>query len=145
MITKKEIAFEIIQDLFVSSTLTCTALLVSKAGFVPVVILKEICFAWIVNLIIGFTVPEGKIGQKLAEKLNLKGIPFFLIMMLVIVTINVIGISLCVVLKNVGLKKQFFDVWLGLFPVLMVVGYIAALVWFPLTGRITSVIFRNKD
>ena len=137
---KRQVAFEIIQDLLVSLTLTVTALWVSKAGATPLVILKETCFAWIVNMIIGFTVPEKKMGEYLAGKMGLKNLPAFLLTMFVIVLINVAGISLCVVWKNVGFNRQFAVVWTGLFPVLLGVGYAAALLWFPVTSRIAGVI-----
>lgn len=141
---KRQVAFEIIQDLLVSLTLTVTALWVSKAGVTPFIVLKETCFAWAVNMIIGFTVPERRIGETLAGKMGLKNTPAFLLTMFVIVLINVIGISLCVVWKNVGLNRQFIAVWAGLFPILMGVGYVAALLWFPVTNGIVGVIYKKR-
>ena len=99
---KQRIIFEIIQDFFVSTVLTLVAALVSGAGisFVPFVL--DVLFAWSVNLIIGFAVPEKRIGEFLAQKLKLNKTLSFLFVLLVIVVINVVGISACVVLKNVG-------------------------------------------
>ena len=142
---KKRIAFEIIQDFLVSLTLTITALLVSKADISFLLILKETCFAWLVNLILGFTIPEGKFGEAISKKLKLKEVPSFLLTMFIIVLINVIGISACVVLKNVGFNKQFFDVWLSLFPILLGVGYIAAMIWYPVTNGIVRAVFKKES
>ena len=142
---KRLITFEVIQDLLVSSTLTLTALYVSEADVSAMIMLKEISFAWVVNIIIGFTVPERKFGEYISKKLKLKKIQSFLLTMFVIVFINVTGISSCVVLKNVGINKQFFDVWVGLFPILLGVGYIAAILWYPDTDRIVGAIFKEKS
>lgn len=104
---KQRIIFEIIQDFFVSTVLTLVAALVSGAGisFVPFVL--DVLFAWLVNLIIGFAVPEKRIGEFLAQKLKLNKTLSFLFVLLVIVVINVVGISACVVLKTLVLIRCF--------------------------------------
>ena len=81
---KQRIIFEIIQDFFVSTVLTLVAALVSGAGisFVPFVL--DVLFAWLVNLIIGFAVPEKRIGEFLAQKLKLNKTLSFLFVLLVI-------------------------------------------------------------
>lgn len=144
-LNKQQIAFEIIQDLLVSASLTITALLVSKTELSPALVVKETCFAWVVNMMIGFVVPEKRLGEFLCGKLQLKDSLSFFFTMLIIVLINVVGISLCVVLKNVGFHRQFFGVWIELLPVLLLVGYPAALIWFPLTNGIIDAIFKKRS
>lgn len=145
LLNKQQIAFELIQDFLVSFSLTITALLVSNATLYPLLIIKEICFAWIVNLLIGFIIPEKELGDFICKKLKFKYPLSHLFTMFIIVLINVVGISLCVVLKNVGFHRQFLDVWVGLLPVLLLVGYFAALIWFPVTNKIVNAIFKNHS
>ena len=142
---KQQFVFELIQDFLVSLSLTITALLISKVALSPLLIIKETGFAWIVNLLIGFNIPEKKLGDSICKKLKLK-YPFsYFLTMFVIVLINVVGISLCVVLKNTGFHRQFFAVWAGLLPVLLPVGYLAALIWFPVTNKIVNMIFKKNS
>ena len=141
---KKKIAFEIIQDFFVSASLTVAALCISKAEITWMTFLTETVFAWIVNMIIGFLVPEKRIGEKLAKKLHMNKVLSFLFTMFVIVLINVTGISIFVVLKNVGFNIRFFSVWCGLFPFLLGVGYVVALIWIPVTNFIVNSMFGKE-
>ena len=141
---KKQIAFEIIQDFFVSASLTVAALCISKAEITWMTFLTETVFAWIVNMIIGFLVPEKRIGEKLAKKLHMNKVLSFLFTMFVIVLINVTGISIFVVLKNVGFNIRFFSVWCGLFPFLLGVGYVVALIWIPVTNFIVNSMFGKE-
>ena len=141
---KKQIAFEIIQDFFVSASLTVAALCISKAEITWMTFLTETVFAWIVNMIIGFLVPEKKIGEKLAKKLHMNKVLSFLFTMFVVVLINVTGISIFVVLKNIGFDIQFFSVWCGLFPFLLGVGYVVALIWIPVTNFIVNSMFGKE-
>ena len=103
----------------------------------------DVLFAWLVNLIIGFAVPEKRIGEFLAQKLKLNKTLSFLFVLLVIVVINVVGISACVVLKNVGFNPMFFQIWGSLLPWLLLAGYIAALVFYPLTDLITKALTKS--
>lgn len=107
--------------------------------------LTETVFAWIVNLVIGFTVPQKKICDRVCAKLKLKKTFAFLVTMFLIVLMNVVGISACVVLKNVGFNKMYFNVWISLFPILMGVGYVAALIWYPVTNWIVSFFCKDKS
>lgn len=142
----KQIAlFEVIQDFLVSLTLTLAALLVSKQNITGLLLLTETVFAWIVNLVIGFTVPQKKICDRVCAKLKLKKTFAFLVTMFLIVLMNVAGISACVVLKNVGFNKMYFNVWISLFPILMGVGYVAALIWYPVTNWIVSFFCKDKS
>lgn len=136
---KEDIEFEIIQDLLVSTVLTITAALVGGGIGKLTALAFDILFAWGINLVIGFLVPEKKIGAKLIKlfKLENSKVSFF-IMMLVIVVINVLGISACAVLKNVGFSAIFWPVWTGLLPILMVVGYMAAIAFFPITNAVVK-------
>lgn len=142
----EDIEFEMIQDLLVSIVLTITAAEVSGGINQISVFLMDIMFAWGINLVIGLLVPEKKIGEKLIWLLKLEQskISFF-VMMLVIVVINVLGISACAVLKNVGFSTVFWKAWIGLLPILMVVGYIAAIIFFPVTNGIVKRINQNKN
>lgn len=144
-LNKQQIAFELIQDLLVSFSLTVTALLVSNVTLFPLLVIKETSFAWVVNLMIGFIIPEKELGDSICRKLKLKYPISHFFTMFVIVVINVIGISMCVVLKNTGFHRQFFVVWVDLLPVLLLVGYIAALIWFPMTNKIINVIFKKNS
>lgn len=141
----KGITFEIVQDFLVSLSLTLTALTISGAPLTVLFVLKETCFAWIVNMIIGFTIPEKRIGEAIAEKIGLNGLGSRMIVMLTIVVINVLGISICVVLKNVGLHKAFFNVWLKLLPPLMLVGYPAAWICSFVTMGIVKMAFKKTS
>ena len=142
---KKQIIFELIQDFLVSLSLTITALLISKVTLSPMFVIKETSFAWVVNLLIGFNIPEKEWGDLICKKLKLK-YPFsHFLTMFVIVLINVVGISLCVVLKNTGLHSQFFQTWATLLPWLLLVGYFAALIWFPVTNKIVNAICRRNS
>jgi len=141
---KKKIAFEIIQDFFVSASLTVAALCISKAEITWMTFLTETVFAWIVNMIIGFLVPGKRIGEKLAKKLHMNKVLSFLFTMFVNVLINVTGISIFVVLKNVGFNIRFFSVWCGLFPFLLGVGYVVALIWIPVTNFIVNSMFGKE-
>lgn len=142
---KKQIIFELIQDFLVGLSLTITALLISKVTLSPMFVIKETSFAWVVNLLIGFNIPEKEWGDLICKKLKLK-YPFsHFLTMFVIVLINVVGISLCVVLKNTGLHSQFFQTWATLLPWLLLVGYFAALIWFPVTNKIVNAICRRNS
>ena len=141
----EDIEFEVIQDLLVSTVLTITAAMVSGGIKKLSVLFLDILFAWGINLLIGFLVPEKKIGAKLIQLLKMERTKAaFYIMMLVIVVINVLGISACAVLKNVGLSPVFWPAWTGLLPILMVVGYIAAIAFFPVTSMIVKGLNRKK-
>ena len=140
-LNKHQIAFEIIQDLLVSTALTFSALLVSNAKLSFGLVAKEICFAWVINMLIGFVVPEKRIGENLSCILKLGKPMSFLFQMLIIVLINVVGISLCLITKNVGLNERFLPAWLNLLPMLIGVGYITALVCFPITNWVVDSIF----
>lgn len=142
---RKQIAFEVIQDFFVSLSLTITALLVSKVELSLLLLVKETCFAWATNMIIGFAIPEKRIGERIAKKIRLNPFLSYMLVMLVIVLINVIGISLCVVLKNVGLRRSYFITWFGLLPSLLLVGYPAALIFAPITGAIVEKMFNRRS
>ena len=72
MMNKQIALFEVIQDFLVSLTLTLAALLVSKQNITGLLLLTETVFAWIVNLVIGFTVPQKKICDRVCAKLKLK-------------------------------------------------------------------------
>jgi len=124
--------------------LTVAALCISKAEITWMTFLTETVFAWIVNMIIGFLVPEKRIGEKLAKKLHMNKVLSFLFTMFVIVLINVTGISIFVVLKNVGFNIRFFSVWCGLFPFLLGVGYVVALIWIPVTNFIVNSMFGKE-
>ena len=124
--------------------MTVAALCISKAEITWMTFLTETVFAWIVNMIIGFLVPEKRIGEKLAKKLHMNKVLSFLFTMFVIVLINVTGISIFVVLKNVGFNIRFFSVWCGLFPFLLGVGYVVALIWIPVTNFIVNSMFGKE-
>lgn len=142
---KEDFVFEIIQDLFVSTVLTTVASLIN-GGIPPIsVFLPEIGFAWLVNLAIGLAVPEKKIGGALCSLLRVPEKAGFFVVMAVIVVINVVGISACVVLKNVGPSPMFLPVWASLQMPLMLAGYLAALAFFPLAGKITKFICKEKE
>lgn len=144
-LTKQRIAFEIIQDLIVSIALTVSALCASRSELSFVLVAKESCFAWLINVVIGVIVPEREIGSKLSSVLKLnKKVVVFLFQLLVIVLINVVGISVCVVLKNTGLNERFSPAWINLVPMLILVDYIVALICFPLTNRIVNAIFGKE-
>ena len=145
MMNKQIALFEVIQDFLVSLTLTLAALLVSKQNITGLLLLTETVFAWIVNLVIGFTVPQKKICDRVCAKLKLKKTVAFLVTMFLIVLMNVVGISACVVLKHVGFNKMYFNVWISLFPILMGVGYVAALIWYPVTNWIVSFFCKDKS
>lgn len=145
VLNKRQIAFELIQDLLVSFSLTVTALLASNVTLFLLLVIKETSFAWMINLLIGFIIPEKELGDSICKKLKFKYPISYLFTMFVIVVINVFGISLCVVLKNTGFHRQFFEVWAGLLPVLLPVGYLAALIWFPVTNKIVNVIFKKNS
>lgn len=145
LMNKQQIVFELIQDFLVSFSLTITALLASNATLFPLLVIKETSFAWIVNLLIGFIIPEKELGDSICRKLKLKYSLSHFFTMFVIVLINVVGISLCVVLKNIGFRRQFLEVWAGLLPVLLLVGYFAALIWFPVTNKIVNAIFKKSS
>ena len=145
MMNKQIALFEVIQDFLVSLTLTLAALLVSKQNITGLLLLTETVFAWIVNLVIGFTVPQKKICDRVCAKLKLKKTFAFLVTMFLIVLMNVVGISACVVLKNVGFNKMYFNVWISLFPILMGVGYVAALIWYPVTNWIVSFFCKDRS
>ena len=137
---KEDIIFEVIQDFFVSTVLTTVAALLNGGvqGVVPFIC--DVVFAWVVNMILGFVIPEKKIGAWLNKQLRVPQKAGFFVMMAVIVIINVVGISTCVVLKNVGWNAMFFPVWSGLQLPLLAAGYVSAIVFFPLTGKITKAI-----
>lgn len=78
--------------------------------------------------------------QKIETQISI----FAFLTMFVIVLTNVVGISLCVVLKNTGLHSQFFQIWATLLPLLLV-GYFAALIWFPVTNKIVNAICRRNS
>lgn len=142
---KQQIFFEIIQDFLVSLSLTITALLISRVALSPSLVFNETVFAWTINLLIGFSISP-KMGDSICNKLKIKYPISYYLSMLIIVLINVVGISLCVVLKNTGFHRSFFQVWVMLLPVLLPVGYLAALVWFPVTNKIVNLICeRNTD
>ena len=145
MLNKQQIAFELIQDFLVSISLTITALLTSSATLFPLLVIKETCFAWLANLLIGFAIPERKLGDFICRKLKLKYPLSHFFSMFIIVLINVVGISLCVVLKNIGFHRQFFEVWVSLLPILLLVGYFSALIWFPVANKIVNVIFKKNS
>lgn len=145
MMNKQIALFEVIQDFLVSLTLTLAALLVSKQNITGLLLLTETVSAWIVNLVIVFTVPQKKICDRVCAKLKLKKTFAFLVTMFLIVLMNVAGISACVVLKNVGFNKMYFNVWISLFPILMGVGYVAALIWYPVTNWIVSFFCKDKS
>ena len=69
---KKQIIFELIQDFLVSLSLTITALLISKVTLSPMFVIKETSFAWVVNLLIGFNIPEKEWGDLICKKLKRK-------------------------------------------------------------------------
>lgn len=141
---KHRIVFELIQDLLVSIVLTCVGILCAGSGFPPPVgFLSEVLFAWIVNLVIGFAVPEKKIGEALCKAVHAPEKAGFFIVLAVIVCINVLGISICVVLKNVGFHAAFWGVWVRMLLPLLIVGYIAACAFFPLSEKLTKLICRE--
>ena len=142
---KEDIIFEVVQDLFVSTVLTLVASLMN--GGIPGVFrfVCDIAFAWIVNMVIGFVIPEKKIGMWINRMLHIPQKAGFFVMMAVIVIINVVGISACVVLKNVGPGALFFPVWSSLQLPLLAAGYVAALIFFPLTGKIVKLICKQKE
>ena len=141
----EDIEFEVIQDLLVSTVLTITPAMAGGGIGRLSALFLDILFAWAVNLVIGFVIPEKKIGGKLIQILKLEQSKLsFFVMMLVIVVINVLGISACAVVKNVGFSPLFWPVWTGLLPVLMVVGYLAAVIFFPITNAIVRKINQNK-
>lgn len=141
---KHRIVFELIQDLLVSTVLTLVGSFVNGASMPISVFMLEVLFAWVVNLVIGFCIPEKKIGESLCKVLKANEKAGFWIVMAVIVIINVIGISLCVVLKNVGLQPVFWNVWLKLLVPLLVVGYISACIFYPISNKITE-LFCGKN
>lgn len=144
-LNKQQIAFELIQDLLVSFSLTITALLASNVTLSLLLVIKETSFAWIVNLLIGFIIPEKELGDSICKILKIKYPISHFFTMFIIVVINVVGISMCVVLKNTGFRSRFFIVWAGLLPMLLLVGYLAALIWFPVTTKIINVIFKKNS
>ena len=145
VLNKQQIAFELIQDLLVSLSLTVTAFPFSGTLLLPPLVIKETGFAWLINLLIGFSVPEQELGAAICRKLHLKQPISHFFTMFIVVLINVLGISLCVVLKNTGFHMQFFRAWVGLLPILLLAGYFTALIFFPVTGRIVRTIFRDSS
>lgn len=143
---KHRVIFELIQDLFVSIVLTGVGAFLSGASMPVIAFLLEVLFAWVINLIIGFVVPEKKIGESLCKAVHAPEKAGFWIVMAVIVIINVIGISLCVVLKNVGFHAAFWSAWGSMLLPLLIVGYIAACVFFPVSNKLTALIcHENKS
>ena len=139
MTLKEKLIFELIQDLLVSTVLTIVGLMVAGGRLSFKVLIMEILFAWVVNVVIGLLVPEREIGEYLAGKLKIQGEKAsFLVVLFVIVLINVLGITSCVVLKNVGINAMYWKVWSSLIIWLLPIGYISAMLFFPLSNRITE-------
>lgn len=89
--------------------------------------------------------PGEKIRGIYFKEAGAKKILSLLLTMFIIVFINVIGISICVVLKNAGFNRRFFDVWTSLLPALLNVSYIAAMLWYPVTNGIVGAVFKKKS
>ena len=137
---KTRIVFEMIQDLLVSAVLTFCGGLLNGIVMPLKMFIPGMLFAWVVNLVIGFSVPEKKLGDKLCDRLGLQGRGRFWIVMAVIVTINVIGISLCVNIRRLGFTGEAMKIFLVTLIPLLLLGYAAACLFYPLSEKLSGMI-----
>ncbi|WKY43953.1 hypothetical protein Q5O14_15175 [Eubacteriaceae bacterium ES2] len=90
--------------------------------------------SFFVSYTVGDLIPAKKWGDSLAAKLNLKkeSIPAYLISIIIVTICMVTIISFMSTLIQLGFSEILIPAWLSLFPLLLLIGYIAMLIFFHL-------------
>ncbi len=102
--------------------------------------------SFFVSYTIGDLIPAKKWGDSLATKLGLKeeSSPAYFVSMIIVSVIMVTIISFMSVFMQLGFSEILIPTWLSLFPIMLILGYFALLVFFPLVLRLTTALTTEK-
>ena len=129
MTRKKEIVFEVIQDLMLAFVINSAATILN-GGFTDTwVYLVGMFEAFSINYVAGAAFPIPKTGRKAADALHLKEGSFAHKFVRVFVTnaLFVTIISFTIALINVGPVPEIFSIWIKTYPILHIVGLVTSL------------------
>lgn len=140
---KRRILFEIIQDFFMRIVITATVSFVNKADIFSLQFIYDFLLAYVINLLIGFILPEIPFARIITKKISDENVVKNDVLIPgIIAIINVSIILTGVLLTKFSFSKLCFKVWLSLYPILIVVGVIAACILFKVTNKLVDVILK---
>lgn len=141
---KERVLFEIIQDFFMCMVITLTVTLLNNGNVLSFQFVLDFLLAYVINLVVGFLLPEMVIAKWLTKKIkDGKVVKEKLLIPSIIAIINVTIILSGVLLFKIGIHPPYINVWISLYPTLIIVGIVAACIFFGVTGRIVKM-FMNK-
>lgn len=144
---KQRIVFECIQDFLVTIVITTAATLKGKGFSTAGAFVQEVLVAWIINLIVAFLIPEGRLAEGFCQLLGVQGkpVPRYFLTLAVIVFINVTCVVGCLMIWKAGVTSLYFVMFWNLYPTLLLVGYIGACLIYPVSQRLTKCILRENQ
>lgn len=101
--------------------------------------------AFSINYIAGLIIPVEKLGRAAAGCIGLKegGSGFQLVRVFTINAIFVTIISFCIALINAGPVPEIFSIWLGTYPILHLVGFLASLLLDKPCGELARTLVKD--
>ena len=123
--------------------ITATVSFVNKTNIFSLEFIYDFLFAYVINLLIGFILPEIPFARIITKKISDENVVKNDVLIPgIIAIINVSIIMTGVLLTKFSFSELCFKVWLSLYPTLIVVGVIAACILFKVTNKLVDIILK---